>query len=311
MEFYAGAIDNYSVQPHQVARFSKDKKYQSFSSIGYFYSYIGYNMRNPLFADRDVRVALGMAIDIDPIIQYILYGEGERVTGPYPKITDWYDTNVKPLPYDPDAALEILNRMGWKKNADGWLEKDGKVFEFNLITNSGNPIRKNILTIVQESWRKIGIQCNTQLFEWAVFLKDFVNTLKFDALVLGWSMGIDPDMYQIWHSSQAGPRQLNFVGYKNAEADRLITRIRREYDRTKQIAMARDLHRMIARDQPYTFLYVAKSTQLLDKKIVIVEKEEDGQEKHVKIYPTKDGRIRYYFNKWKKLPQIPEFSPAS
>ena len=311
MEFYAGAIDNYSVQPHQVARFSKDKKYQSFSSIGYFYSYIGYNMRNPLFADRDVRVALGTAIDIDPIIQYILYGEGERVTGPYPKITDWYDTNVKPLPYDPDAALEILNRMGWKKNADGWLEKDGKVFEFNLITNSGNPIRKNILTIVQESWRKIGIQCNTQLFEWAVFLKDFVNTLKFDALVLGWSMGIDPDMYQIWHSSQAGPRQLNFVGYKNAEADRLITRIRREYDRTKQIAMARDLHRMIAGDQPYTFLYVAKSTQLLDKKIVIVEKEEDGQEKHVKIYPTKDGRIRYYFNKWKKLPQIPEFSPAS
>jgi ABC-type transport system substrate-binding protein len=86
-----------------VARFSKDEKYQSFSNLGLFYSYIGYNMRNPLFADRDVRVALGMAIDIDPIIKYILYGEGERVTGPYPKITDWYDPDVKPLPYDPDA----------------------------------------------------------------------------------------------------------------------------------------------------------------------------------------------------------------
>ncbi|MBT7680526.1 MAG: peptide ABC transporter substrate-binding protein [Nitrospina sp.] len=311
MEFYAGAVDNYSVQPHQVARFSTDDKYQSFSSIGYFYSYIGYNLRNPLFADRDVRVALGMAIDIDPIIQYILYGEGERVTGPYPKITDWYDPEVKPLPYDPKAALEILNRIGWKKNSDGWLEKDGKIFEFNLITNSGNPIRKNILTIVQESWRKIGIKCNTQLFEWAVFLKDFVNALKYDALVLGWSMGIDPDLYQIWHSSQAGPRQLNFVGYKNAKADRLITRIRREYDRTKQISMARELHRMIAHDQPYTFLYVAKSTQLLDKKIVIVETEEGGEKKYQKIYPTKDGRIRYYFNKWKKLAKIPAFSPAS
>jgi len=298
------------VQPHQVARFSTDKKYQSFSSIGYFYSYIGYNLRNPLFAQREVRVALGMAIDIDPIIQYILYGEGERVTGPYPKITDWYDLKVKPLPYDPKGALAMLNKIGWKKNAEGWLEKDGKIFEFNLITNSGNPIRKNILTIVQESWRKIGVKCNTQLFEWAVFLKDFVNTLKYDALVLGWSMGIDPDLYQIWHSSQAGPRQLNFVGYKNAEADRLITRIRREYDRPKQINMARELHRMIARDQPYTFLYVAKSTQLLDKKIVIVEKEEGGEKKYEKIYPTKDGRIRYYFNKWKKLAQIPQFSPA-
>ncbi len=308
MEFYAGAVDNYSVQPHQVARFSKEEKFQSFSSIGYFYSYIGYNIRNPLFADADVRTALGMAIDIDPIIKYVLYGEGERVTGPYPKITEWYDPNVKPLPYDPESALKILNEKGWKKNSDGWLEKDGKLFEFNLITNSGNPIRKNILTIVQENWRKIGVKCNTQLFEWAVFLKDFVNTLKYDALVLGWSMGIDPDLYQIWHSSQASPKQLNFVGYKNPEADKLITRIRKEYDRPKQVAMARELHRMIARDQPYTFLYVAKSTQVLDKKIVIVDKDKGGKETHSKIYPTKDGRIQYYFNKWKKLPTIPSFS---
>jgi ABC-type transport system substrate-binding protein len=295
------------VQPHQVARFSKESKFQSFSSIGYFYSYIGYNIRNPLFSDAEIRTALGMAIDIDPIIKYVLYGEGERVTGPYPKITEWYDPNVKPLRYDPEEAVKILNSKGWKKNAEGWLEKDGKLFEFNLISNSGNAIRKNILTIVQESWRKIGVKCNTQLFEWAVFLKDFVNELKYDALVLGWSMGIDPDLYQIWHSSQAGPKQLNFVGYKNAEADRLITRIRKEYDRSKQVVMARELHRIIARDQPYTFLYVAKSTQVLDKKIAMVEKGEDGKEKYVKIYPTKDGRIQYYFNKWKKLASIPEF----
>ena len=308
MEFYAGAIDNYSVQPHQVSRFSKENKYQSFSSIGYFYSYIGYNIRNPLFKDIEIRTALGMAIDIEPIIKYVLYGEGERVTGPYPKITEWYDPDVKPLPYNPEAAIKILNSKGWRKNSDGWLEKDGKIFEFNFITNSGNPIRKNILTIVQESWRKIGVKSNTQLFEWAVFLKDFVNTLKYDALVLGWSMGIDPDLYQIWHSSQAGPKQLNFVGYKNTEADRLITRIRKEYDRLKQVKMARELHRIIARDQPYTFLYVTKSTQVLDKKIMIVEKEGNKKERYSKIYPTKDGRIKYYFNQWKKLPSMPSLS---
>jgi ABC-type transport system substrate-binding protein len=291
-----------------VVRFSKENKFQSFSSIGYFYSYIGYNIRNPLFVDAETRTALGMAIDIDPIIKYLLYGEGERVTGPYPKITEWYDPNVKPLPYDPEGAVRILNSKGWKKNADGWLAKDGKVFEFNLISNSGNAIRKNILTIVQESWRKIGVKCNTQLFEWAVFLKDFVNTLKYDALVLGWSMGIDPDLYQIWHSSQSAPKQLNFVGYKNAEADRLISRIRKEYDRSKQVEMARELHRIIARDQPYTFLYVAKSTQVLDKKIAMVGKDENGKETYVKIYSTKDGRIQYYFNKWKKFATTPELA---
>ncbi len=306
MEFYTGAVDNYQAMPHQIARFKQDEAYQHFSSIGSFYSYIGYNLRNPLFADRRVRKALGMAIDTEKIIKFVLYGEGERVNGPYPKVSDWYDPDVAPIPYDPKGALKILEEVGWKKNADGFLEKDGKVFEFNLITNSGNAVRKNILAIAQNSWRKIGIKCNTQFFEWAVFLTDFVNKAKFDALVLGWSMGYDPDLFQLWHSSQTGPQQLNFVGYKNPEADALILRIRKEYDRNVQIRLARKLHRLIARDQPYTFLYVAKSTKVLDKRIVIVESQPDGSEQYKKIYPTKDGRIDYYFNKWKKLGKFPQ-----
>ena len=308
MEFYSGAADNYRVQPHQVARLKGDPKYQSFSTVGFFYSYIGYNLRKPLFKSPEVRKALGMAINVDQIIKYVLYSEGERVTGPYPKITDWYDREVSPIPYDPEGALRILNKLGWKKNEDGWLEKNGKLFEFNLITNSGNAIRKNILSIVQNNWRKIGIKCDTQVFEWAVFLKDFVNPLKFDAVVLGWSMGTDPDLYQLWHSSQTGPNQLNFVGYQNTEADRLIVAIRQEYDKEKQIEMTRELHRLIAEEQPYTFLYVSKATRLLDKKIVIVNRQPDGSEKYVKIYPIKGGEINYYFNKWKKLNFVPQFS---
>ena len=311
MEFYAGAVDNYSVEPHQVARFKEEDKYQNFSSLGYFFSYIGYNIRNPLFSSSEVRRALGMAIDVEQIIKHVLYGEGERVTGPYAKMTDWYDQDVKPLSYDPDEALRILRRLGWEKNAEGFLEKDGKVFEFNLITNNGNSIRKNILTIAQNGWSRLGIKCNTQIFEWAVFLKDFVNTHNFDAIILGWSMGIDPDLFQIWHSSQTGKRQLNFVGYKNAEVDRLIVRIRQEYDKEKQINMTRRLHRIIAHDQPYTFLYVNKATQLLDKKIVIVEPQLDGSEKYVKIYPTRDGDINYYFNKWRKLDFAPQFNHSN
>lgn len=310
MEFYSGAADNYGALPHQVARLRADPKYQNFSAVGFAYAYIGYNLRKPLFQSPEVRKALGMAIDVDKIIKYVLYDEGERVTGPYPKITNWYDQDVQPIPYDPEGALRILNKLGWKKNKDGILEKDGKLFEFNLITNSGNPIRKSILTIVQSYWRKIGVKCNTQVFEWAVFLKDFVNSLKFDALVLGWSMGTDPDLYQLWHSSQAGPRQLNFVGYQNPEADRLIVTIRQEYDKAKQIQLTRKLHRLIARDQPYTFLYVRKATRLLDKKIVIVERQGDGSEKYVKIYPVKGGEIKYTFNKWRKLNSVPQFSPG-
>lgn len=310
MEFYSGAADDYRALPHQVSRLKEDPQYQNFSTVEFVYSYIGYNLRKPLFQSAEVRRALGMAIDVDKIIKYVLYNQGERVTGPFAKITDWYDLQVSPIPYDPEEATRILNALGWKKNKDGWLEKDGKEFEFNLITNSGNSIRKNVLTIVQSYWRTIGIKCNTQTFEWAVFLKDFVNSLKFDALILGWGMGPDPDLYQLWHSSQAGPRQLNFVGYKSPEADRLIVAIRQEYDKAKQIEMTRQLHRLIAKDQPYTFLYVGKATRLLDKKIVIVERQPDGSETYRKIYPVKGGNIYYHFTQWRKLDNTPRFSPG-
>ena len=307
VEFKSGAIDAYGVQPHQVARYKQDDTYQSFSSLGFGYTYIGYNNRKPLFADPRVRRALGMAINTDDIITYVLYGEGERTTGPYPRQTDWYDHGIQPLPYDPAAAQRLLAEAGWRPNADGWLEKDGKVFEFTLITNNGNPLRANVLAIAQDAWKKIGVRCQTQVFEWAVFLQDFVNTGSFDAVVLGWGMGIDPDLYQIFHSSQAGPQQLNFVGYASPEADALIVRLRREYDRAAQRALAHRLHHVIAEDQPYTFLYVGLATRVLDRKIVLVEREPGGSERFAKIYPTKSGSIAFYFNKWRKLEFTPDF----
>ena len=303
VEFRTGAIDAYAPLPHQAARYQHDTRYQAFSSLGFSYTYIGYNLDNPLFADKRVRRALGMAINTDEIIKYVLYGQGERTTGPYPKNTDWYDPSVKPLPYDPDQAARILQELGWKRNDAGLLEKDGKVFEFNLITNNGNPLRKAIMTIAQNDWRRLGIKCNTQVFEWAVFLEDFIDPRKFDAVVLGWSMGIDPDLYQIWHSSQTGPKQLNFVGYKNPQADELILRIRREYDVARQRELTHELHRLIADDQPYTFLYAPRGTTVLDKKIVVVKA--DGA--YAPITPARSGDVFFDFNRWRKLEFTPTF----
>jgi hypothetical protein len=120
-------------------------------------------------------------------------------------------------------------------------------------------------------------------------------------------MGLDPDLFQIFHSSQTAPQKLNFAGYESRAADERIVRIRREYDRAQQIQMAHALHRRIAEDQPYTFLFAGRSTQVLDKKIVIVRREPDGSERYEKIEPVKGGRISFYFNRWRKLEHVPRF----
>jgi ABC-type transport system substrate-binding protein len=307
MEFYAGTVDSYDVQPYQVKRLKDDPRYQSFSGLSFAYTYIGYNMRRPPFDDVRVRRALGMAIDVDKIIRYVLYGQGERITGPFPKQTEFYDREVKPLPYDPAGAEKLLAEAGWRRNKDQWLEKDGKRLQFTLITNQGNDTRKAILSIAQDAWRKIGVDVRTDVLEWAVFIQQRVEKHDFDALVLGWSMGVDPDLYQIWHSSQTGPFQLNFCGYRNPEADDLIIRIRQEYDRKQQIVLCHELHRIIAADQPYTFLYTGKWTAILDKRMVIMERDSSGKVRYAKIRPTKTGNYTFFFNRWVRLPEVPVF----
>ncbi len=307
MEFYAGTLDSYDVQPHQVERLENDPRFQHFSGTAFGYTYIGYNERRKPFDDPRVRRALGMAIDVNKIIKYVLYGQGERITGPFVKQTDYYNHNIKPLPYNPEGALKLLETAGWKRNKAGRLEKNGKPFTFTLITNNGNDLRKAILAIAQDAWKQIGIDVRTDILEWSVFLQERIYKLDFDAVVLGWQMDIEPDLFQIFHSSQTHPFQLNYVGFKNEKADDLIIKIRQEYNHGRQVELCHRLHAIIADQQPYTFLYVGRWTAVLDKRIVIKTIDATGAVRYEKITPTKTGSYSFYFNRWVKLPQAPNF----
>ena len=97
--------------------------------------------------------------------------------------------NVKPFVYDPEKARQLLAEAGWKPGKDGILEKDGQRFAFTLITNNGNEIRRDIATLVQDDLKKLGIEVKIELYEWAVFLKNFINKGNFDAMVLGLGAG--------------------------------------------------------------------------------------------------------------------------
>ena len=309
MEFYAGTLDSYSVQPHQVERLKDDPRFQHFSGTSFGYTYIGYNLRRSPFDDLRVRRALSMALDIDKIITYVLYGQGERITGPFVKQTEYYDHGIPAVPFDPRQARELLRQAGWAPNENGWMEKDGQRLQFTLITNTGNDIRKAILAIAQDAWRDIGVDVKTDTLEWSVFIQERVNKLDFDAVVLSWSMSVEPDMYQIWHSSQTDPYELNFVGFEDGAADELILDIRREYEHEAKVESCHRLHRIIARELPYTFLFVQRWTALLDKRIVIKDIDASGQVVYKKITPTKTGSFTFDFNKWIKLPEAPNFAP--
>jgi len=265
LAFETHQVDFWSAEPWTVTHFEKNPNFTVFTSPSSTYHYIGWNLNRPLFQDPLVRRALAHAVDVPSMVRYILYGHGLQSTGIFTPQMWFFNPDITPLHYDPEKAKALLQEAGWTPGPDGILQKNGERFSFTLITNNGNEVRRDIATLAQDGLKKIGIEVKVELYEWAVFLKNHVNKRDFDAMVLGWSLGNSFDQYQIWHSSQSNPEQLNVVGYKNAEADQLLNDIRQEYNRKTIIRMAGELQDIIYQDQPYLFLYVPEGTSVMWK----------------------------------------------
>ena len=265
LAFETHQVDFWGAEPWTVTAFVGDPRFDVFTSPTSSYTYIGWNLKRPLFQDPLVRRALAHAVDVPSMVRYILYGHGLQSTGIFTPQMWFFDPSITPLAHDLDKARQLLAEAGWKPGPDGILQKNGERFSFTLITNNGNEVRRDIATLAQDGLKKLGIEVKVELYEWAVFLKNHINKGDYDAMVLGWSLGNSYDQFQIWHSSQANPEQLNVVGYKNPKADRLLDEIRQEYNREKIIAMASELQRTIYEDQPYLFLYVPEGTSVMWK----------------------------------------------
>jgi ABC-type transport system substrate-binding protein len=263
LAFETRQVDFWAADPWAVGSFREDERFTLFTSPSNSYNYVGWNLRRPMFQDLRVRRALAHAVNIDQMIRYVLYGYGTQSTGIFTPEMWFFDPDVPPIPYDPERARQLLDEAGWVPGPDGIRVKDGQRFAFTLITNNGNVIRSDIATLVQENLRAVGLEVTVEMYEWAVFLKRFVNQGEFDAIVLGWALGQGFDQFQIWHSTQTEPERLNMVGYQSKEADRLLESIREEFDREKIIAMCGGLQRLIYGDQPYLFLFVPEGTSVM------------------------------------------------
>lgn len=297
MEILSRQVDYSGIYPFEFRRMKKVPSINVYTQPSLGYTYIGYNLKNPLFRDKRVRLALTYAINREAIVRYVLYGLGMLATGPFPNGLWYWNPHVKTIPYDPQKARQLLAEAGWKRTVGhGWLEREGKPFRFTLITNSGNDTRRDVAVLVQRQLRDIGIDVTLELYEWSVFLKDFIDAKHFDACILGWSLSVDPDAYEVWHSSQID-KGFNFISYQNTEVDRLLEEGRREYDREKRKKIYWRIHELIAEDQPYTFLFVPLSLSALQKRFFLLEKDTRGK-KHLREIQMEKAGLLYDIIKW-------------
>lgn len=234
-------------------------------SLGY--TFIGYNEANPRFQDKRVRQALTHALDRDVLVQKVLYGQGQVINGPIPPISWAYAPDIPAFDYDVAAAKQLLGQAGWTPGPDGILQKDGKPFAFTLTTNSGG-IRGAIATIAQDQLKKVGIKVETSVIEWNAFLDRVNKTHDFDAVVLAWSLGNDPDQKSTWATSSY-PSGFNFIKYGNPQVDTLLDQARSVpgCDQATRKGLYAQIQKLIADDQPFTFLHMPKTVVAANKRI--------------------------------------------
>ncbi len=273
LELSAGRLDSMGLTPIQYARLFETRpqlkaSYRRYRYLDFVYTYLGFNLKHPLFADRRVRQALAYAIDRREIIQGVLLGLGEPIATPYKPGTYWVNRNIKVRSYLPEKARKLLAEAGWSDHdGDGWLDRDGQRFSFTILTNNGNKQRADAATIIQQRLKDIGIEVKVRLVEWSAFIENFINRRRFDAVILGWSLSPDPDQYTIWHSSQTAPRQFNFLSYSNAIVDDALVRARRTFDRSERKRLYDRMQEEIHRDVPMVFLYAPYSLPVIHKRI--------------------------------------------
>ncbi|HLT22003.1 MAG TPA: ABC transporter substrate-binding protein [Bacteriovoracaceae bacterium] len=222
------------------------------------YSFIGFNMENPKFKDRDVRMALSMLFNRQMMNEKFEYSLSTPATGPIYVQSDYANPDVKPIVYNPEGALELLRKAGWSdSDSDGILDKviDGKKVSLSFTIMEPAPEMMKYLTVFKEDARKVGVDVNMKNIEWNSFIK-LLDERNFEAVRLAWSGGgVDWDPKQVWHSSSANNTGSNFIGYKNPKVDKLIDEARQNYNRAERIKMLREVHKLIADDAPYIFFF--------------------------------------------------------
>ena len=228
------------------------------------YNYIAYNENNPLFNDKRVRLALSYLVDRKDLIDKILYNDGVLIQSDvYYKFKKYLNSDLPIIPFDPEKAKQLLSEAGWKdSDGDGILDKviDGKKVDFKftyLIYPS--PVRKQILLVVIDALKKVGIKAELQELEWSVYL-DKTKKHEFDATLSAWTIPVTPpDPYQVWHSSQSEGEGSNYISFKNHQSDSLIELYRNEFDENKRIEILKQWQKLIYDEQPYTFLWSPKA----------------------------------------------------
>jgi len=208
-----------------------------------------------VLADAQVRKALVQGSNVPAIIANIGYPT-RAVREPLLEGQTGYDPSLNQSSYDLKAAKQTLDSDGWTVGPKGYRVKSGQTLGFTL--SAADNVEDHLVTgDLQRQWRQLGVQLNLQPQTPA----DFQSSLSYhsyDAVLYGISIGVDPDVFVYWDSSQADIRsasRLNLSEWKNTTADDALEAGRTRLDPTLRTIKYKPFLQAWQQDAPALGLY--------------------------------------------------------
>lgn len=212
-----------------------------------------WNCRRPPFDDPAMRRTLGMAIDRSTMMREFIQGQGGIHEGLFqPGL--WSPQKPPVMPGDPLKALETFGELGWTKDGDRRMMKEGNRFRIELLTVTDNAERLKVAERLMEEWGRLGIEVRVVALPRAELFEQRLGKHDFDAVLLGMDFEMNWDQRIFWHSSEA-KKGLNYAGIADEELDRMLDALQAEFDASRVPALASQMEQRLMSLHPFLPLF--------------------------------------------------------
>lgn len=201
-------------------------------------------LSHPEFRSHLLRRGLLAIIDRARLINSALAGIGARADTPVPPSSWPFDpTATAAVGYDPAGSSRALRKLGWTKASNGWRAPRAKVpYRMELIApdQASSPLVYATAIAVAGDWRRFGL--NVDLVDLPV--REFAERLstgQFQAAIVDVDVGLDPDLYPFFASTQTATGGANVSGIQHAILDQKLVAARRYASTKLRLAAYRDL----------------------------------------------------------------------
>lgn len=256
-ELMAGSIHVYvGARPDQADQIRSAEGVRLVQAPFRDFVYVGWNSRRPQLADARVRRAITMAMDRASTVDALLGGMGTVLNSTLLPFHWAYDaTQPYALHYDPDGARTLLTTAGWEdRDGDGVRENsEGLRMTIEILYNQGNQTRQRFVEVMQAQLGEVGVEVSLRAMEWGS-LWERVTRRDFDGVVIAWVGEFKVDDSVLFHSDHVDG-EYAFSGTRNAELDALMDTLSLIADRDAARPVWGRYEKVLAEEQPYTFLY--------------------------------------------------------